>query len=720
MVIDDDIQCNRMVCRTTTYLRLFVVAILLTFAAGWLLTDFLGTVAEKGFKKECEREATLTHLFLQDNLDDTTSAAKSLGQAEAIVAALASGSSFDLERANRLLDRINNNFAMSVCYLIDRNGLTIAASNRQEKESFVGHSFANRPYFAKAASGGLTTYFALGKVSHERGYYAAVPVLDSTGTLTGVVVVKRNVAPAEAFFAKYDHAFLVSPEGIIFITSREELLFRSLWPVTEQLRAGLLASQQFGNITFEPLLATEPESGTYVRLDDEKHYVQRLPFGTDGWTLILLDHPEIVTTYQMFGIVLTLVFTVLLVFFFNILLYKNRSLELTRDLLKSKEDFERSLKGYAQRLEYVLAGSNDATWEWDIIADQVVLNRRYYELIEYPPGEVNADLAFFIKTIHPEDVAFVQSRVQDNLAGKSREYEAQYRLVTRSGKLRHVMGRGKVVSFDEDGRPCNMAGVITDVTEMKRLCEEVNRISNLESIGLLSGGLAHDFNNVLNIIYGNITFAKMLAGGNAAVIDPLTDAEEACERAKELGIRLQSLSSRNAPVQELLLLPDLIAQVAGNLFKGTNILHTITVADDLYPVEGDPRQIRQVLENLLTNAKEAMSAGGSVTIHIANYLSDGKSGLPLNADHYVCILLADEGRGIAAEKLPKIFDPYYSTKDTYSQKGLGLGLTTCHAILQRHNGHISVESTTGIGTTVTMYLPAALRDKDASRTGESR
>ncbi|MDZ4184511.1 MAG: ATP-binding protein [Desulfuromonadales bacterium] len=701
--------------RTTTYLRLFVVAILLTFAAGWLLTDFLGTVAEKGFQKECEREAALTQLFLHDNLEDATNAAKSLGPAEAIVAALASGSSSDLERANSLLDRINKNFEMSVCYLIDRNGLTIASSNRQEKDSFVGLSFANRPYFTRAASEGLTTYFALGKVSHERGYYAAVPVLDSAGTLSGVVVVKRNVAPVEAFFKQYAHAFLVSPEGIIFITSREDLLFRNLWPVSEERRAGLLASQQFGNLSFTPLLAAEPKSGTYVRLDEEKHYVQRLPFGNDGWTLVLLDHPEIVATYQTFGIVLTGVFTLLLCFFFNILLYKNRSQELTDDLLKSREDFARSLKGYAQRLEYVLAGSNDATWEWDIVADQAILNKRYYEMVEYPPGEVNADLAFFIKTIHPEDVADVQRRVQDNLQGKTSEYEAQYRLVTRSGRVRQVMGRGKVVSFDEDGRPCKMAGVITDVTEMKRLSEEVNRISNLESIGLLSGGLAHDFNNVLNIIYGNISFAKMLAGGNAAVIEPLTDAEEACEHARELGLRLQSFSQRNAPVQELLSLPVLIDQVAGTLLNGANILYTIAVADDLCPVQGDPRQIRQVLVNLLTNAKEAMTAGGRVTIQMANYPVDGNSGLPLQAGDYVCILLADEGRGIAAENLPKIFDPYFSTKDTYSQKGLGLGLTTCHAILKRHNGHISVESTVGIGTRITLYLPAAARNEGAKK-----
>src|SRR6185369_7585321 len=101
-----------------------------------------------------------------------------------------------------------------------------------------------------------------------------------------------------------------------------------------------------------------------------------------------------------------------------------------------------------------------------------------------------------------------------------------------------------------------------DVTEMKRLGEEVNRISSLESIGLLAGGLSHDFNNVLNVICGNITFVKMLADGNPAFIEPLTDAEEACERAKELGIRLQGFSQSNSPSKEPITLLAIIEDAA--------------------------------------------------------------------------------------------------------------------------------------------------------------
>jgi PAS domain S-box-containing protein len=342
-----------------------------------------------------------------------------------------------------------------------------------------------------------------------------------------------------------------------------------------------------------------------------------------------------------------------------------------------------------------------------MISNRALVNVKHYEMIGYTPEEIDFDFAFFLKTIHLEDVASVEKQITDYLEGKTTGYEAHYRMVTKSGKIKDVMGRGKIVSYGDDGRPFKMAGVITDVTEMKRLGEEVNRINKLESIGLLAGGLAHDFNNVLNVIYGNISFAKMLAGGGSIVVAPLTDAEEACEHARELGQRLRAFAQGNAPVKEAIALPAIIEHVAATLFKGANILHAISAADDILPLEADPRQIRQVFENLLTNARDAMADGGTVKIGVENYLVEGKKGLPIESGNYVRMTIKDNGRGIPGENLPKIFDPYFSTKDTYSQKGLGLGLSICHAILKRHNGHIVVESPGRVGTLVTIYLPAS-------------
>jgi signal transduction histidine kinase len=322
-----------------------------------------------------------------------------------------------------------------------------------------------------------------------------------------------------------------------------------------------------------------------------------------------------------------------------------------------------------------------------------------------------------MKTIHPEDDFKVQKCIRDHIDGTTGDFHVNYRLVTKTGKLRNVMARGKIVSYNEDDRPFIMAGAISDITEMKRLSDEVNRMHNLESIGLLAGGMSHDFNNLLGIIYGNITFVKMLAGSESAFVEPLTDAEEACERAKELGFRLQAFSHESSPNKEPIAIFDLVEDVAEELFVGSNILHSISTAEDLYPVEADPCQIRRVFHKILTNSKEAMSDGGTVKIEIQNYADDGKMNAHIETDRCVSITLQDEGKGIPEENLPKIFDPYFSTKDTYSQRGMGLGLSMCYSVLKRHGGHISVESTLGIGTRVTVCLPACVEETTLSSEG---
>ena len=683
----------------SNYLRILVIAIILTIASGWFFTNFLGRFAEKGFKEKVDRDAHLTLSFLHDNLDDVTNAVKSLAPADAIVAALTSCSSTDLERANRLLDRINNNFEMSLCFLMDKNGLTVASTNRNEKNSFVGKSFAFRPFFTGAAAGRLTTYFALGLLTGERGYFAAAPVVNSSGTITGVVVIKRNITPVAEFFRNYTHAFLVSPNGIIFITSRGGLLYRALWPVDERIRSELLASRQFGNITFEPLLAAEPRTGTYVRFENEAHYVLRLPFGNDGWTLVLMEDPGIVSSYRLFGITLTIVFVILLLLFFNVLLYKDKLLEATRDLLKSRDDWKLTFDTVPDLIaiidpNYFIVSMNRAMAVRLGISQEEAVGRRCYELLhgsQEPPSSCPHQR--MLESGRNESGCYFEKKLNGDFS------------VTSAPIL------------SEDGTFESSVLVMHDVTEMKRLGEEVNRINNLESIGLLSGGLAHDFNNVLNIIYGNITFVKMLAEGNAAIVEPLTDAEEACERAKELGIRLQAFSQGTAPHKVLIALYSLIEDAAGVLFKGSHISHIISAAEDLLPLEADPRQIRQLFENLLTNAKDAMPGGGAVKINIENCEVDGKKGLSLGSGLYVRITIQDDGPGIPEVNLPKIFDPYFSTKDTYSQRGMGLGLSICHAIMKRHNGQISVESTVGIGTRVTMYLPASVEKSQVTPEG---
>jgi len=684
--------------RKIPYLRLFIVTIVLTVAAGWILTDFLGRVAEKEFKEKAERDANLISFFLHDKLNEVSSAAKSLGPAEAIVAALSTGSATDLERANKLLDRIKNNFEMSHSFLMERSGLTVASSNRNEKNGFVGKSFAGRPYFTGAVAGRLTTYFALGKITHERGYFASVPVIDSAGATSGVVVVKRNITPVEEFFKKYPHVYLVSPDGIIFISSRKEFLFRSLWPIDQKIRIELVASGQFGKISFDPLLAAKPRTGSYVRFESEDHYVLRLPFGSDGWTLVLLDDPRSVSDYRLFGIILAVVFGLLVLFFFTVLLFKNKSLETARELFKAEEDWGRIFDAVPEPIaiidpEHRIINVNRAMAERLGISRERAIGRQCHELVhDCREPHSSCPLCKLLDTGKAESGIYFEKNLDSDYIVTAAPIQSE---------------NGSIEAF---------VHIMHDVSEMKRLSHEVNRINNLESIGLLSGGLAHDFNNVLNIIYGNITFVKMLVEGNPAFVEPLTDAEEACERAKELGIRLQAFSQGDTPFREPIALSALIEDAAGVLFKGSHISHILSAADDV-SLEADPRQIRQLFENLLTNAKDAMPDGGTVSIDIENCEVDGNNGLSLRSGPYVRITIQDDGSGIPEANLPKIFDPYFSTKDTYSQRGMGLGLSICHAIMKRHNGHISVESTVGIGARVALYLPASVEKAQVTPEG---
>jgi PAS domain S-box-containing protein len=800
--------------KTACYRRIFFVVIILILATGGTLTTLLGRSAQKRFQARVDRQTNLILLLLKDNLDDVNLTSRALSQAHELVAALSSGKPRDLERATALLQRYRALMEMSDCYLLDRNGRTVASSSRKNDTQLTIRSRLDG-----ALTGSLRGYFALEGVSRKRGYYAAVPIIGQDGITAGAVVVKRSISAIEETFKKYPGSYLVSPEGIVFITSREEYLFRVLWPVVGSRLHAQRAGKPFGEMDFAPLLAAEPRTGSYVDFQGGRQYLLRLPFGSEGWSLVLMEPSQVVSKYLWSGILLTLMSGLVTLLFFNILLHQAHSLETSRELHKSRDDWEgtfdavpdliailsndrrilrlnramadrlgisketgigrhchevlrcspdgsvacphqlmlasrrtstdswfnhrldghfvvttspiraqggsfeasvhvmrdvselkameQKLKENLERLELALEGSSDATWEWDITSDRCIVNARYYEMIEYPPREGDMNFSYFTRAVHPDDRTHVKKMVREHLAGKTNRCAMQYRLVTRSGEIRHVMGRGKVVARDAQGKPVKMAGVITDITEQKRLSEEVNRIRNLEAIGILAGGLAHDFNNVLNIVYGNVSFAKMLVEEGSEIAESLTDAEEACERASELGVRLRAISQGGLPVSEPIVLAAIVECAAESTFGGGDIAHAITVAGDLLPLEADPRQVRQMVENILLNAKEALGGGGTVTIDIANFRSDGKTGLPLASGDYIRMKIQDSGPGIPEGNLVKIFDPYFSTKDTYSQKGMGLGLPICNAILKRHRGHIQVESSAGSGSCVTVYLPAA-------------
>jgi PAS domain S-box-containing protein len=258
--------------------------------------------------------------------------------------------------------------------------------------------------------------------------------------------------------------------------------------------------------------------------------------------------------------------------------------------------------------------------------------------------------------------------------------------------------------FDEEGNVVMVTEHVRDITEKKKMEEELFSARKLESIGILAGGIAHDFNNLLTAILGNISLSKMFVPEGETVHQRLSEAEKASYRARDLTQQLLTFSRGGAPVRKIASIADIIKESTAFTLSGSRATCRFVIPDDLYPVDVDEGQISQVINNLVINADQAMSEGGEIEISCTNVSVDADQILPLRAGMYVLVSVKDQGEGISEEVLPRIFDPYFSTKEN----GKGLGLATVYSIVKNHDGHISVTSRQGVGTIFNIYLPAAV------------
>ncbi|TRZ78212.1 MAG: PAS domain S-box protein, partial [Deltaproteobacteria bacterium] len=267
----------------------------------------------------------------------------------------------------------------------------------------------------------------------------------------------------------------------------------------------------------------------------------------------------------------------------------------------------------------------------------------------------------------------------------------------------------------------NLVGAIEtleDVTERRRAEEELLRVNKLESLGILASGIAHDFNNLVSVMLRNIFAAKLsLADEQQEVVgEGLEIAEKVGHQAKELAHRLITFAKGGEPVRKIGSISKLLMNSVDLPLSGSKVICEFSLPDNLWPVEMDDVQIRQVINNLLINAREAVHDAGIITIHAENVNISAGNGLPLKEGNYVKWSIRDHGIGISKENLPKIFDPYFTTKPTGSARGMGLGLAICYSIIKKHDGFIAVESEPGMGSTVIVYLPASPQ-VDPSRKG---
>jgi len=241
-----------------------------------------------------------------------------------------------------------------------------------------------------------------------------------------------------------------------------------------------------------------------------------------------------------------------------------------------------------------------------------------------------------------------------------------------------------------------------------RMHAELERAGKLESLGLLAGGIAHDFNNLLTIILGNLSLTSTDERLCDESKDCLHDATSAVMRAKDLTQQLLTFAKGGAPLRTAQILPDIVREVATFSTRGSKVATEFDFEDKLAPAHVDKGQISQVVQNLTINAVQAMPNGGLIRFSLRNEKVTDQFGPILRPGQYLLLSIADNGPGIPAANLPKIFDPYFTTKKT----GSGIGLATVHSIIRKHLGHISVESTIGKGTCFRIWLPVASTDTE--------
>jgi len=327
------------------------------------------------------------------------------------------------------------------------------------------------------------------------------------------------------------------------------------------------------------------------------------------------------------------------------------------------------------------------------------VNKALAEMCGYTVEEVIGKP--FIDFIAPDSRENTIQKYRSCLAG---EYVSFYetRLVCNNGAIKDIEVSASPIHYQ--GETVVMV-IIHDVTEHKRGEEELRKIQKLESLGVLAGGIAHDFNNLLAAIAGNLSVAQEYAQSGYNLSPILKETQNAIRQAKSLTQQLLTFAKGGSMLRKAACLSELIKNTAIFALSGSKTKCEFSLPDDLWWSEIDDGQIGQVINNLVINADQAMTGGGLIEISAENITVRAESSLPLKEGKYIKMSVKDHGNGIRREDLQKIFDPYFTTK----QKGSGLGLAIAYSVIKKHEGHITVESGLGVGTSFYIYLPALER-----------
>ncbi len=381
----------------------------------------------------------------------------------------------------------------------------------------------------------------------------------------------------------------------------------------------------------------------------------------------------------------------------------------TLDITQRKQA-EQKLGESERRMRHLVESAGVVSYTWDIEARRYsYIGPQVERLFGHQPAQWN-DTDAWARILHPDDRARVECKLQEFLR-RPADGSMEYRMLRPDGSV--VWVRDIIqIETDENGRRVGY-GTVVDVTDSKLREGQLLQAQKMEAVGQLTSGIAHDFNNLLMIVTVNLDMLLPRLDPN----DPL--ARELAEAALAAGVDGGELTrqlltyARKQPMQAVPLDLNALATRSVALLRRTlsNIVDIETVlAAELWPIESDPAQLEAALTNLAINARDAMPAGGRLTIATANQHLEAQSATghgELKPGDYVVLAVADTGSGIPPDIIGRVFEPFFTTKAT--GKGSGLGLSMIYGFAKQSDGHVEIESEVDRGTTVRLYLPRATR-----------
>ncbi|MDB5821607.1 MAG: hypothetical protein JWR21_311 [Herminiimonas sp.] len=392
-------------------------------------------------------------------------------------------------------------------------------------------------------------------------------------------------------------------------------------------------------------------------------------------------------------------------------------------------DMTRKLRASEFRWKYALEGAAEGVWDANLQTGEVLYSRRWKAMLGYSDQEIPPHRSAWEDRIHADDRAATLQAAEACIAGVTKAYECEYRILCKDGSWKWVLARGMVVSRDSNGAALRMIGTHSDISSRKdaerREAQRMQALDQtraalahaqrLEAVGKLTGGVAHDFNNTLQIISGNLQLLQASGGDRERGQRLIGSALDAVERGAKLSSQLLAFARRQ-PLQPVVVnLNRLLDNMAELLQRalGESIEIQRETRSGLWNTLVDPSRLENVILNLALNARDAMSGGGILGISLRNAEFVGESASSMDgstdavpAGQYVILAMSDTGSGMSREVVEQAFEPFFTTKE--EGKGTGLGLSMAHGFVMQSGGYIRIDSIVGHGTTVSVYLPRSL------------